>query len=77
MEHLIHREEDLVPMSEIERAKVVAAAADLEDLIPELRCIISEIRQNPDNINYAYKLAYYFRRDVGRIVSTLGTGIPL
>jgi hypothetical protein len=52
---------------------VLAAADELEDLAIELKDIVQKLRAfNSD----PYKLVYNFRRDVGRVVATLGAGVP-
>jgi hypothetical protein len=53
--------------------KLQAAADRLEELAIELKGVIIALRcQNDDS--YAY--VYYFRKEVSRVVSTLGVGVP-
>jgi hypothetical protein len=56
------------------RQKEIEAANALEDLVPELKEIIKDLRDGTTQQPYA--LVYHFRTSIGRIVAMLGTGHP-
>jgi hypothetical protein len=56
--------------------KTTEAAAKLEELSVDLKQAIIDIRENSGNSKWCYWRIYYLRRDLSRIVATLGAGIP-
>jgi hypothetical protein len=55
-------------------ATVYHAAALLDDLTITARQIVSELRNDPQD--HAYAKVYWLRRELSRIVATLGEGVP-
>jgi hypothetical protein len=51
----------------------ITAANNLEDLIPELKQLVIDLREYKD---HPYARVYEFRRKISRIVATLGSGYP-
>lgn len=57
--------------------KVLAAANEMEDMAAELKCMVVELRTQPENIARAYALAYEFRTRFGqKVIHKLGFGMP-
>lgn len=56
--------------------QVIKASHDIEELAAKLREYVNELREHPNNRRRAYALLYHFRTDLGRVVNTLGEGVP-
>jgi hypothetical protein len=55
------------------RSREIEAADRLEELIPDLRQLVADLR---DGKGMAYARVYHFRRRVGQVVASLGSGYP-
>lgn len=58
-------------------SKMLSAAAEIEDMVVELKDIVLKLRANPRAIDDGYTLVYNWRTTFGRrVVSKLGFGLP-
>lgn len=55
------------------RTRELAAADELERLIPELQQVVTDLRRGRE---MPYSRVYWFRAKVSRVVATLGSGQP-
>jgi len=56
------------------REKEMKAASDLENLVPAIKEMVSRIHDGTEN--QPYSAVYWLRREMSRIVATLGAGQP-
>ena len=73
----------------LEARKLREAAAELENLTVMMKQAVLDLRANSErasrggqthaseSLNDAYARAYYLRRELGRVVATLGVGVPV
>ena len=57
------------------REKQLDAANRLEDLAMDMKLLIPELREGMTSAA-AYRKVYELRRELGRVVATLGCGVP-
>lgn len=63
-------------MAAEERASVLKAAAEAEEMAAELKEIVLELRADPDDQGKAYARLYDFRTRLGYTLRPLGFGLP-
>lgn len=56
-----------------DRETVLSAANALEDLTVKMKTAALDLREGT---NDPYAVAYYLRRELSRVVATLGAGVP-
>lgn len=59
-----------------DRGRTLAAADRLEELLPHLREVVNLVRAGEGPGARPYALLYETRRELSRIVATLGAGLP-
>ena len=55
--------------------RILAAADSAETLAADLKRAVTDLRET-GNLDYAYARLYHLRTELGRVVATLGEGLP-
>ena len=56
--------------------KVTKAAAELEELAADMKQAVIDLRESGNQV-FAYERVYHLRTALGRIVQSLGVGVPM
>lgn len=54
----------------------LTAADKLDEMSTEIAKIAADIREHYEDLDYCYAVVYHFRTRLGKVVASLGFGIP-